>query len=250
MVWEDKSSDSRAQIVADRVCNTIEESGLECEEFEETCPDKSCLKERFASSAFDEAVTVSVEQTGAEYEFQLFLAKGTSAVAEITGPMEVALEKLAGLVKSAVVEPLRKDIAEDASSVVEDADPGEEEPGASLDDTDQSKRSKIRPAPFWAVLGVTSAAIVSWAVVEGVGYGRLKKHNDLEPEERSQSEIDRLKTLRIVDWALMGISGAGLAAMVTLAAFTDFKKDKEDQNARIDLFPGPRGAALVLTAEF
>ena len=244
-VMEGETSEARAVIVADRVCKTIKESGLECLRVNETCSDEACLKQQSAALATDEAVLVSVEQTGAEYEFHLLSALDRGAMTEHTGTLDDALAALDRLVKTSVAAPLNQQPESAPSSTP--VPPSVEGPAENTDTPASGDRSKrIRPPVFWSVFGVAIASVAAATALEVVGYRQWQDFKDLPSSERSADEKDRLESLRIADRVMLGVSGAAVIATVVTAAFTDFKHPR----IHAALTPISGGGALHLSAEF
>ena len=245
-VMEGETSDARAEIVADRVCKTIRTSGLECVRVNGKCSDEACLKERADALSTDEAVLVSVEQTGAEYEFHLLSAQDRGAMTEHTGTLDDALAELDRLVDASVISPLEQP-PETAPLPIPAASPSIEGPSENTGTpTNADRPRRIRPPVFWSVFGVAIASVAAATALEVVGYRQWQDFKDLPSSERSADKKDRLESLRIADRVMLGVSGAAVVATVVTAAFTDFKH----RRVHAALTPISGGGALHLSAEF
>lgn len=251
LVMEEEHSDAKARIVADTVCKTIEDADLACVRVDAECSSTSCAKEYMKAHAVDEAVTVTVEQTGAEYVFQLFPAKGLSDMTEKTGAMPDALEALRRLVQKSVITPVKeaaktKAAAEGptaASPASENKDPATDPPDAGK----SARRKPIVPAAFWATFGLTVAAVGSAAVIETIGYSKWQNFLEEAPADRSANEKESLSHLRTANRALWSIAAVGLVTTIILAPFTDFNRKRK---VDVALYPMYEGGALLIGAEF
>jgi len=119
--------------------------------------------------------------------------------------------------------------------------------------TEPEKKQKkpVKPAAFYAVVGLTGALLAATAVTGGLA---VDTHNtfDNTPEQDWEKRLDlrdKGQKLNTATDVLIGLTSASAAAMVVLAFFTDFRK-KEKRAAGLMLAPGPGGFHLGIAGSF
>jgi len=243
LTWDNEDSPQRSKIVADRVAKAVKDIGqFEVVQINKECSDNACFKKAASEHKADEAIVVHVEQNIAQYEFKIFFSNGGSFTGDATGALSVALDEIEKLTKKA----LKKEFKTEKLPATEIA-----ETSADLQPTEelQEERNDRSPKAFWISLSVTGALALSWGIVEGIGYSKLKTLSDKKVDERTQSEKDKVKSLRIADRALL-ISTAAMVATTTVLFFlTDFDNKKSKKVSVTPVFTH-EGGALMLQGNF
>ncbi len=225
LVWDEKASPEKAQMVADAVSAAAKKVSEQwsVEQINEECKDKACLVQAVTQAQADEAVSVSTVQTGARYEFRIFLARGEGIVGEKTGAFSEALDELGKLIAKAL-GPVEQKLVKQDSHETEPAQEPEQQP---LEEDDE--RDGPSPVAFWVSLGITGALAISWGIAEGVGYARYKELEKGDQDGDWHDVRDRAISLQVASRVLLGLTVAGAVTTGVLAKFTDFKSKKSSK---------------------
>jgi hypothetical protein len=251
LVIEEEPSPESAKLFMDRISGAAKAAGWNVIGHEKECGNHECLKAARESFDTEEAMLIRVQQIGARYELGLMLASGKTSEVVVTGPLTTVYEAVDDLVEKTLSElpDEEKLTVKEPSSVAPagSADTGETPPAA---DSNGERRKRFSPGAFWTSLGLTAALAVGAATIEGVGYARLKKVNDKPIEERTQSDRDFQKSMRIAEAVLLGGAVVGTAITLVIGLSTEFNA----RNDKIGVFLLPAvdktSGALVLKGEF
>lgn len=138
-----------------------------------------------------------------------------------------------------VLEPKLEKIGGAEPEPVEEEEVKEEPvPAAEEKKEKKAGRKKLKPAAFYAMVGVTGALAIG---VIATGVLTMQTHQDyedtLESDWKDRNDlIDKGNTLGIATDALIGVGAAAALTAVILAVFTDFgKKEKKKKTAESSL---------------
>jgi len=237
---EEEKSESRSQLIADKVGKTVKESGREVILLTKECSDSLCLFQIMENHQADQAIFVSVEQTGMSYEIKLVLARGKGVKTKVVCSFSEALEEVQRIVLLALDAQTKKEI-----------EPKEEktEPKDEQQMHVELERNGPSPKAFWISLGITGVLVLSWGIVEGIGNSKLKSFSDKNADERTQNEQNRIKNLRIADGIIFTAAAAMVATTTVLFFLTDFENKKPKS---VSFTPAimSNGGAFVLQGSF
>jgi hypothetical protein len=145
-------------------------------------------------------------------------------------------------------ETLEVDVKMTPAAAAPSDKPEQEKPKPTR--ADKSKKP-MKPAVFYAVVGLTGALLAATAVTGGLAVDTHSTFDDT-PEQDWEKRLDlrdRGRKLNTATDVLIGLTSASAAAVLVLAFFTDFKK-KEKRAAGLILAPGPGGVQLGIAGSF
>jgi len=267
LVWEDAASVEKAQAVMDEVGLAVSEAGYEVVRGDPVasaaasasgakaadCRDSVCLSKVAAQFAAENALFISITEEGLMYNVEIILAKGEPEVGPLGGNFAKLLTGVVSMVKT-VLLPASKSADETVPKEpepveyvpVEPKAAQETETATAAEETEDTGEKSLDPIPFYAVAGVTGALVLSWVIVESIGYSKLDK---LESGEWSEDDAKKLQT---ADRVLLGLAVAGAIATTVLGVLTDFSGNQEEQ--AVAKLPVPtvieNGGMLVIEGRF
>jgi len=128
-----------------------------------------------------------------------------------------------------------------------------QKPGSEIVKAEPEGKSKkpVKPAAFYAVVGLTGALLAATAVTGGLAVDTHSTFDDT-PEQDWEKRLDlrdKGQKLNVATDVLIGLTSASAAAVLVLAFFTDFGK-KEKRSAGLVLAPGLGGFHLGIAGAF
>ncbi len=220
-VLEQERVSESADLVAEEVAAVANGAEWEVVRRSDECSSKECLEKALAVYEADEAVSVSVRQTGVKYNLEIRFARRQDIEDEVLGTFSEATEKVGILVHEVLTE---ENQTEERPATDQDTQPNEPSGDQPSDET----RDGLRPTAFWVSLGITGAVAIAYTAVDIATFRRWKDLEKTVPNDRKQSDWDSFHTLQITDRVLFGTMLAGIATSTVLFFLTDFKREPDD----------------------
>jgi hypothetical protein len=261
LVGDGSTSAEKARMVEEQVAAAAVEVGFEVLRGAPVkavgpCVEAACVPTVAGKLEADQAVLVTVDESGALYEIKVFLAQGRSASGQVTGPFATALVRARELAREAL-ETARaiapKPVApkpEPAPAAPPAAEPKrplptiiirEEAPPAA--EKPHSDTQRFLWIGSWVAAGVGTAAIVSGLTLTFV-------EDPCQDETRDHGCKERLdlSTIGIPMLSLGAVAAAvGVAGILLL---DDGKDQGTASKAKAGVAPLPGGGAAAFELEF
>jgi hypothetical protein len=265
LVGEGAPSAEKARMVEEQVAAGAVEAGFEVVRGDRVkavgpCVEPTCVPTVAGKLEVDQAVLVTVDESGALYEIKVFLAQGRSQSGQVTGPFAAALQKARSLAREAL-ETARAIAPKPAALPPEPAPAPAPAPRPAVEQRRPPPTVIIReeaPPPVdkprdgaqrglwiasWVGAAAGTAAIVSGLVLSFVD-------DPCEDESRDHGCKERLD-LSSIGLPMLSV-GAVAAALGVAGIFLldDGGDDGTAGKAKAGVAPLPGGGAAALEVEF
>ena len=251
LVWKDAESETKARLVEEQAAAAAVEAGMEPVRGDvvkeavqkvlgrsDRCVSSDCLAKVAVEVGAEQAVSVSIEESGAQHKIAVALARGEGTVGELFGEMQVVLKGVRSMVKEVLESEQR---AEAAAVEPEEKQAGperiEEEPrpGAIIVHDKPDPGIQLSPVPFYITAGATVALTATALVLDKVVADRWERLSD---GDEDVDYWEKSRTLQKVDRAVIGFACAGVVATGVLFFLTDFKGDEADGEGAVSIEVG------------
>jgi len=258
MVWEKTKSPESALIVEDNVAAGAKEAGYEVIRGTKVskvvnaitgknskCNQKECLEKVAKELGVEEAIFVSVEETGPRHVYKIFFSKRSGTAGEKTGAFFKASQEIKTQVERILSKPpqkIKKTTAKQPTSV------------SKISDNEETTDKKLSPKAFYITATATGVFAITWGVLEIIGHSKFKNlESSNEDLGTWNDEKDKIKKLQTFDRVAMSLTMAGVITSSVLFFLTDFSKDKDNNKSGIDAIApvvNNNGGSLMIQGRF
>ncbi|MDD5306578.1 MAG: hypothetical protein PHU25_04580 [Deltaproteobacteria bacterium] len=261
LVGEGSTSSEKARMVEEQVAAAAAEAGFEAVRGAPVkavgpCVEASCLPTVAGKLEVDQAVLVTVDESGALYEITVFLARGSGRSGQVTGPFAAALVKTRELAKEAL-ETARAVVPKPVAPLPEPAPvlppvAEQKRPLPTVIIREQALPAMEKPRDdtqrglwiaSWIAAGTGTAALVSGLVLAFVEDPCQSDSNDHGCKERLDLSTIGLPMLGVG----AVVAAVGVAGVVLL---DDDKGTNPASKAKAGVAPLPGGGAAAFEVEF
>lgn len=251
IVWDEKTSDNKAQLVADTVVKALQKDGHEVVLINKECQTQDCLVTVCQQEDTDDAVFVQVDENPGQYQFSMSWGNGKNDSALSVGALSKALENMSSMAVQTANNPQiipKKTLASDKLNTKEDPTKHQMDLKIASDtqafDSPNTSSKKLSPVIFWT--GVALTGVFTGTAI-GIEVGTNSRIDQIKTKQQNSSYIDTTQNLQKLSIAFSCVAIAFGTATLVSAFFTNFKKDKN-----ITILPAPiqNGGFMMMQGNF